>query len=53
MSEVLGGHEIVCFNSFFNVVTVDTDGNTHDHMLRTFGDFTVDPQKIGTLLSAL
>ena len=50
VSEVFGGHEIVGFDGFFNVLAVDTDGDSHDHVLRTFGDFTVDSQEVGTLL---
>ena len=49
VSEVFGGHEIVGFDCLFNVVAVNADRNTHDHMLRTFSHLTINPQKVGTL----
>lgn len=41
MGEVFLGHEIVCFNYFLNVLAVDTDRNSHYHMLWPFGNLAV------------
>ena len=49
MGEMFGGHELIRFDDFFNVGAVDSNGNTHDHVLRAFGDFAIDSQEIRTL----
>ena len=51
VSEVLGGHEIIGFDGFFDVIAVNTDRDSHDHVLWTFSDFTVDSQEVGALSS--
>ena len=49
MGEMFGGHEVVGFNDLLDVIAVNTDGDTHNHVLRSFCDFTIDSQEIGSL----
>lgn len=42
MSEVSLRQIIVCLNDFINVLLVDGDSNSHEHVLGTLGDLAVD-----------
>ena len=41
-------HEVVGFDSGFDIFAVDTDCHAHKHLLRAFHDPAVHPQEIGT-----
>jgi hypothetical protein len=45
MDEPLFGHKVVCFNSTVNV-TVNTAGNTHEHVLWPLDCTAVDLEQI-------
>lgn len=49
MSEVSFRHEIVGLDDALDVGTVDANRNTHDHVLRPFGDVLIDSEEVGTL----
>ena len=51
MCEVTFRHKVVCLNDTVNVMFVDAHSDTHDHMLRTFGNTAVDPEKVRPLQS--
>ena len=51
MCEMLAGHEIVCFDDFLGVVAVNTNCNSHNHVLRTFSNLAIDSQKVRSLQS--
>lgn len=51
MCKVAFGHEVICFEHAFNVRTVDADGDTHDHVLRTLSDAAVEAEKVRPLKS--
>jgi hypothetical protein len=46
MCEVTFRHEVVCLNDALKIILVDAHCDTHDHMLRTFGNTAIDPEKI-------
>jgi hypothetical protein len=41
--------EVVGFNGRFDIVFVDTDRDTHEHVLRAFYYTAVDAEEVGTL----
>ena len=41
VSEVLSAHQIVSLQCSVNIITVNTKGYPHDHVLWTFNYFTV------------
>jgi hypothetical protein len=47
VSEKALGHEMVRFEDAFDVVAVDANGNTHDHVLWSFGDFAIAAEEVG------
>lgn len=49
MGKMFGGHKVVSFNDLLDVIAMDANGNAHDHVLWSFGDFAIDSQKIGSL----
>ena len=49
MSKVSLTHQVIGVERFLNVAVVDTDGHTHQHVLRSFSDHTVEFQKVRTL----
>ena len=53
MSEVFRGHESVGFDDFFDITAVNTDCDSHNHVLWSLGDFAVDSQEVGSLLLGL
>jgi hypothetical protein len=42
-------HEMVRLNGALDVVAVDTDGDTHEHVLGTFGNATIDTEQVRAL----
>lgn len=46
MSEVTLGHEIVGLNGTVNVVLVDTDSDTHEHVLWPLRCSTIDLEEV-------
>jgi hypothetical protein len=46
MSEELARHEVVCLQDTLNIITPDTNSNTHDHVLRTLDNLAVDFEKV-------
>jgi hypothetical protein len=42
-------HQVVGFDDLVNPLAPDTNGDTHDHVLRTFGNLAVNPQKVRSL----
>ena len=42
---------MIRINSLFDILLVDTDGYSHQHVLRALDNFTVDAQQIGALQS--
>lgn len=44
-------HKVVRLDDALNIVLVDAHGNTHNHMLGTFGNTAIDPEKVGPLES--
>lgn len=49
MREVFVGHEIVRLNSRLNVLTVNSDGNSHNHVLRTLDNLAIKAEKVRAL----
>lgn len=49
VGEVAFRHEVIRFEDAVDIGAVDTDGDTHDHVLRAFGDTTADAKEVGTL----
>ncbi len=48
MGEVSFGHKVICFENAVNVRSMNTNGNTHDHVLGTFSYAAIDAEKVGT-----
>src|SRR5690606_36831102 len=42
-------HMVVSLDCLLNIIAVDSNSNTHDHMLRTLGDLSVNTEKVGSL----
>lgn len=51
MGEVLEGHEVVGLNGLLNVLTVNTHRHTHDHLLWSLRNLSVDAEQVGPLKS--
>jgi hypothetical protein len=49
--EITFGHEIVRFNNPVQVGAVDSDGDSHDHVLRSFSDASIDAKEVGAFES--
>ena len=49
VGEVSLGHEVVGLEDTVEVAAVDTNGDTHDHVLGTLGGAAIDTEKVGTL----
>ena len=47
MREVAFGHEVVGLNDAIYVVAMNADCHSHDHVLRTLSDATVDSEEVG------
>ena len=46
MCKVSLGHEVVRLDDLCDVTTVNTDGNSHDHVLWPLNDLAVDAEKV-------
>ena len=46
VGEIALGHEVICLNNALNVRSVNSYGNTHKHVLRSFGRDTIDLQQV-------
>ncbi|KAH3661623.1 hypothetical protein OGAPHI_006472 [Ogataea philodendri] len=46
VSEELLGHQVVGLDDLWNVVAVNTNGNTHNHVLRSFSNFSVNLEQV-------
>jgi hypothetical protein len=46
MSEITLRHEIVCLDDTINVISVDADGDAHNHMLWSFSYTTIDAKEV-------
>jgi hypothetical protein len=44
--EVFVGHVVVGLDSGLDVAAVDANSDTHDHVLRSLGDFAVDAEEV-------
>jgi hypothetical protein len=44
MGEVSLGHEVVCLDHLLDILTVNTDSHSHNHVLRSLDNLAVDPQ---------
>ena len=42
-------HQVVGLDDLVNPLAPDTNSDTHDHVLRTFGNLAVNPQKVRSL----
>lgn len=49
MGEVPLAHQVVRLDTLFDVGAVDTDGNSHEHVLRSLGDSSVDSKQVRSL----
>ena len=49
MSEPFLTDQVVSVDSWIDIRFVNTDSNTHDHMLGPFHDFVVNLQQVGFL----
>ena len=47
MCEITFRHEIVRPNNPVNIRIMDPDGNSHDHVLWSFGYASIDAKKVG------
>jgi len=48
MSEVALGQQVVRDDGGVNVLAVNADSDTHEHVLRTLGHFVVDAEQVGS-----
>lgn len=46
MGEISFRHEVVGLDHFGNVGTVDTNSDSHDHVLRALDNLAIDPEKV-------
>ena len=46
MSEVLVGHQVICLNNFLNIIAMYANGNTHDQVLWSLGDFAIEAEEV-------
>lgn len=51
MCEVSLGHKVIGLDDSVNVAAVDTYSDTHNHVLWTFSDTSIDTEKVGALKS--
>lgn len=49
VGEVSLGHQVVRLDGAVDVVAVDADSDSHDQVLRSFGDLAVQSQEVGSL----
>jgi hypothetical protein len=46
MGKVSLAHQVVSLDNLVNVLSPDSNRNTHDHVLRTFGDLSIDSKQV-------
>jgi hypothetical protein len=46
MGKVTLGHEVVGFDNPFDILAMDANSDTHDHLLRSLGYSTIDSEQI-------
>lgn len=46
MGEIPFRHKVIGLDHFVNVGTVDTHGDSHDHVLRALDNLAIDPEKV-------
>ena len=51
MSEVFARHEVIGFDNFFDIIAMDPDRYTHDHMLGSLHNFAIESKEIGSFKS--
>ena len=51
VGEASFGHEGVRLKGSLDVLAVNSNGDSHEHVLRSFRDFTIDSEKVGSLES--
>ena len=51
MCEITFRHEIVRLNNLVNIRAMDPDGDSHDHVLWSFGDASIDAKEVGAFES--
>src|SRR5258705_171432 len=51
MSKVSLRHEMVGLDDPLNIISVNANGDTHDHLLRSFSYSTIDSEEIGSFES--
>jgi hypothetical protein len=49
VSEEALGHEVVCVDGTINVVAVNANSDTHEHLLWPFGDFAINTEEVRSL----
>lgn len=49
VGEVPLGHQVVGFDSLLDIVSVDTNSDSHDHVLGTLSDVSIDSKKVRSL----
>ena len=49
MSEPTLRHHVVCFDNRINIILVNSNSNSHQHMLRPFYNLPLNFQKVGPL----
>ena len=45
--EITFGHEVVCLNNPVKVRALDSDGDSHNHVLRSFSEASVNAEETG------
>ena len=48
MCKIFVRHQIVCLNGALDIFTMNANGDAHDHLLRSFGNLSVDAKKVGS-----
>lgn len=51
MSEEFSAHQVVGLNCQFNVIFMNSQGNSHEHMLGSFYNFSIDFEKVSSFKS--
>lgn len=49
MSEVPLAHQVVGLDDLVDVLSPDTNSDTHDHVLRTFSNLAIDSEEVRSL----
>ena len=49
MCKVTLRHQVVCFDDTLDIVVMNADGHTHEHVLGAFSNASIDAKEIGSL----